>query len=254
MHTFCIFQAADLKAPIDPRILSHINHLVDEGVYNVGELKRHVRLHVTYMFADNSLPNAINRRFYPSREDLRKLVYRQRQKIMHGLIDQEYLLEKINNWKKNKTDITWFFRPAVHVTEASGSDNEMDGNTSQSLLLVFQTSWQAHLLARYGTELVFLDATYRTTRYAIPLFFLCVHTNSGYCVVGTLVMEREDSKSLSEALNVLHQMNPTWSPKAFMIDSSEIEMNAIKEIFQGMKFFHALSSLHFQANKKITLY
>jgi hypothetical protein len=59
------------------------------------------------------------------------------------------------------------------------------------------------MLQRYGEEMVFLDATYRTTKYALPLFFLCVHTNSGYYVVGAFVTQREDSQSISEALSIL---------------------------------------------------
>ena len=81
--------------------------------------------------------------------------------------------------------------------------------------------------------MVFLDATYRTTRYAIPLFFVCVHTNCGYCVVATLILEREDTKSVAEALAALLVMNPGWSPSAFMVDSSEVEMNAIASVFPG---------------------
>ena len=230
-----------MKAPIDPRILHHINHMVDEGVYNAGEMKRHVRLYVKNLFLEQPLPNAINRRFYPSRADLRKLVYRQRRRIMHGLLDQEYLQERINNWKEERTDINWFFRPSTDVTPLVLEEDKMTTNVSQSFLLVFQTTWQQKLLARYGNELVFLDATYKTTRYAIPLFFLCVQTNSGYCVVATLVMEREDSQSLSEALGVVRDMNPNWSPNAFMVDSSEIEMNAISNSFPGMNVFAMFS-------------
>jgi hypothetical protein len=57
------------------------------------------------------------------------------------------------------------------------------------------------MLQRYDEEMVFLDATYRTTKYALPLFFLCVHANSGYYVVGAFVTQREDSQSISEELS-----------------------------------------------------
>ena len=81
--------------------------------------------------------------------------------------------------------------------------------------------------------MVFLDATYRTTKYALPLFFLCVKTNSGYSVVATFVVEREDSLSVAEALNCIKEMNSNMSPKSFMIDASEIESNAIAMTFPG---------------------
>ena len=115
-----------------------------------------------------------------------------------------------------------------------GVASEEDGsNEDQSFPLVFQTALQRYLLKRYGMEMVFLDATYRTTRYAVALFFLCCHTNAGHMVVAVMVMAKEDSSSLAEAVSKLKEMNSGWSPKGFMIDASEIEMSAISNIFPG---------------------
>ena len=46
-----------------------------------------------------------------------------------------------------------------------------------SLLFVYQTKWQRRLFQRYCGEMLLLDATYKTTRYVLPLFFLVVKTN-----------------------------------------------------------------------------
>ena len=51
-----------------------------------------------------------------------------------------------------------------------------------------------------------MDATYKTTMYAIPLFFICVHTNVGYTVVAEFMCQMEDQASISEALAVLSKM------------------------------------------------
>ena len=67
----------------------------------------------------------------------------------------------------------------------------------------------------------------------IASVFLCVHTNSGYIVVATLIMEKEDSVSLAEALSKLKDMNPSWKPNNWMIDASDVEENAIKQVFPG---------------------
>ncbi|XP_048246920.1 uncharacterized protein LOC124125195 [Haliotis rufescens] len=106
-----------------------------------------------------------------------------------------------------------------------------------NLLVVFQTPWQRRLLDIYGKELVFLDATYKTTKYALPLFFLCVQTNSGYCVVGAFITEKEESSSIAEALQIIKDNNPTWYPGGFMIDASKVEANAINSAFQDSKLF-----------------
>jgi hypothetical protein len=175
------------------------------------------------------MPALINRRYYPSRADLRKMIYRRRKRNLHGLLDQEFFMTKVEVWKKDRPDDAWY----VRLSECAEDDNI----SKSTLLVVYQTAWQRRLLSLYGQELVFLDATYKTTQYAIPLFFVCVQTNCGYYVVASLIIEGEDTQSLSEALNVLASMNPDWSPKAFMIDSSEIEMNAIASVFKGILIF-----------------
>ena len=54
---------------------------------------------------------------------------------------------------------------------------------SQTLLVIHQEKWQKQLLERYGNTMSMLDATYKTMKYELALFFLCVRTNVGYSVV-----------------------------------------------------------------------
>ena len=46
-----------------------------------------------------------------------------------------------------------------------------------SVVFVHQTTWQQRMLALYGTHMCLIDATYKTTVYEMPLFFLCVPAN-----------------------------------------------------------------------------
>ena len=149
---------------------------------------------------------------------------------MEGKLDQERLQEKILEWAGEDTGNIVCFRPS--------STEEGDNNCERSqFLLVFQSDWQRRLLAKYGKEMVFLDATYRTTRYALPLFFICVYTNCGYFIVASIITENEDAASLAEAFEKLKEANDSFNPTAFMIDSSEIEMNAIRMCFPGTSIY-----------------
>ena len=96
---------------------------------------------------------------------------------------------------------------------------------------MYQEPWQKRLLLRYANELVLLDATYRTTRYALPLFFLVLKTNIDYQIVGAFVSENESEGSITEALQTLKQWNPEFKPKYFMTDYSTEEIGAIKTVF-----------------------
>ena len=54
----------------------------------------------------------------------------------------------------------------------------------QKLLYVHQESWQRNLLQKYGNNICLVDATYKTTKYLLPLFFVIVNTNAGYKIAG----------------------------------------------------------------------
>lgn len=232
--------AADVKAPIDQRLVDKLNSLVEEGVYSVKEMQRHLKIFVKELFGKGEMPKMFNRRFFPSKDDIQKLIYRKRRNLLHSFIDQENLIKKVEEWKKESSDDFWHVRTSATVKKFISEDEDNNNGSiikdeDQSLLVVFQTSWQKRLLLRYGSEVVFLDATYRTTKYALPLFFLCVHTNTGYTVVGTFVIETENANSVAEALAIIKENCPGWNSASFMVDSSEIEANAIKLVFPGNK-------------------
>ena len=46
--------------------------------------------------------------------------------------------------------------------------------------------------------------------------------------------QHEDEISISEALGILREWNPDWSPKYFMVDFSVAEIGAIETCFPGV--------------------
>ena len=63
------------------------------------------------------------------------------------------------------------------------------------------------LLLRYGQEMVLVDSTYKTTRYEVPLFFVCVLTGIGYSPICSFVVRKETIEDIKEALNVIKFWN-----------------------------------------------
>lgn len=94
----------------------------------------------------------------------------------------------------------FFFRPcalATSSTDAQGNNDKTDENCVRNdLLFAHQTTWQKKLMLRYGNEITLLDATYKTMRYELPLFFLVVKTNVNYIVVGSFIIQRETTASI----------------------------------------------------------
>lgn len=215
------------------------------GVNSIAEMQRCLQYFVKKeLFAGETPPVSTNRRFFPTNVDVRNYMYSASVKNKKSAIDQENLEVKIEEWKKENPSDNFFFRPYVlsssDVTE-TGSTGEEESDIvtlreqefSKSLILVHQTQWQRELLQKYGGDICLLDATYKTTRYALPLFFLCVKTNVDYCVVGSFVVQHENADCICEALRILRGWNPKWKAKYFMVDFCEAEINAIEIVFPG---------------------
>ena len=64
------------------------------------------------------------------------------------------------------------------VEEAVEFDLVDEVQFNECLLYVHQEKWQRELMNRYANNLTLLDATYKTTKYDLALFFLCVKTNT----------------------------------------------------------------------------
>ena len=86
---------------------------------------------------------------------------------------------------------------------------------------------------KYGNHICLLDATYKTTKYAIPLFFVVVKTNSDYQVVASFAVQDETTAAITEALGILKNWNPSLSLKYFMVDNWEEEITSIETVFPG---------------------
>lgn len=165
-------------------------------------------------------------------------------KQQFSFIDQENAEAVVKDWKLKKPQDHFFFRPHSLTTSANqmveedeNKDDEdvtvtfNEDETTNTLLFVYQSEDQGQLLARYGNKLCLLDATYKTTRYALPLFFVAVKTNVDYQPVAAFVTQDETSSAIREALEVLKSWNPTWQPEIFFTDYCEQEIRAIEDIF-----------------------
>ena len=230
-------------------LANKIEELVKEGVCNVNEMRRHLRIFVTNdMFGRKNQVDKNNRRYFPRPRVIRNHIVKITQKLRYSMIDQECLAAKVELWRQEIPSVKIFFRPKANTgeTDQSRDDSDSDqydsddssdvkvfGHKKDSLLFVYQTEWQHRLLNRYGNELALLDATYRTTRYALPLFFLVVKTNVDYQIVAAFVCESESTDSIIEALEVIKKWNAEFQPKYFMTDYSTEEISATETVFPG---------------------
>ena len=256
---------------IHPLVTQKITELVSSGITDTGEVKRHLHFYVTKTVPKELgiHPKPNNRAFHPTTVDIRNHIWTVKKALELSKIDQENVRCKIENWKQSTPNSSFFFRPYIKNENASPPKTVLEGqptssnsgtmpgqyngnsgtedngvniagsddNCSQTLLIVHQENWQKEMLAKYGNTLALLDATYKTTRYDLALFFLCVRTNVGYSVVAEFVTQSETAHQIGEALQIIKKWNPKWNPAFFMSDYSEAELLAIEQVFPESKTF-----------------
>ena len=163
--------------PIDQNLVDKIYELVGEGVISVLEMERHLNIFVKkQLFSNQPSPSVGNRRFYPSRTDIRNHMYRAVVRFRHSKIDQENLESKIMEWKAEVPDDNFFFRTYVKEADEIPNPTPYDANedevkmTSSSyeshtnLLFVHQSKWQRDILQKLS--------------YILLSLLLYVHMNS----------------------------------------------------------------------------
>lgn len=252
---------AGLTQRMNDKVALKIVELVSEGITDIHTMRTFLRQYVMTDLCKDKPPDTNDRAYFPIDTDLRNHIYMAKRAMQLSCLDQENLKLKVESWAKTNPDSKHHFRPYIAKQDEQietsksnkrplksdmfngndGIDDELSitdsGNYEQTLLWVHQTNWQQQLLARYGNTMSLIDATYKTTKYELALFFICVRTNVGYSVVAEFIVQSETTKNILEALKVLQSWNPTWQPRYFMCDYSEAELSAIESAFQGITVY-----------------
>ena len=216
-------EISGLTRRLDPRMIQKIHQLVAKGVSSTREMERSLKLYVEdEVFRNKTCPSFLDRQWFPKRKDIRNHMSAATKKLRLSSCDQQNLALLIEEWKRHTPSDSFFYRKH-HTTDTE----------TKEFLYVHQTAWQKQMLNKYGNHLFLLDATYKTSRYSLPLFFLCVKTNVNYQIVGSFIIQRETQISIFEALQILSSWNPGWIPSNAMCDFSNEEIKAIEELFPG---------------------
>ena len=92
------------------------------------------------------------------------------------------------------------------------------------MLFVHQTKFQKRMLKGYGNSIYLLNATYKTTKYSLPLLFVVVKTNVNYQIKASFVVQDENTTDITEALRIIKSWAPEWHPKCFMVANCDEEI------------------------------
>ena len=68
------------------------------------------------------------------------------------------------------------------------------------IMFVYQSTEIKKMYERYGNHMILLDATYKTIKYALPLFFVVVQTNVNFKVCCVIVLQEESNEMITKTL------------------------------------------------------
>ena len=227
--------ASAIAQKVNPLIANKIEDFVKEGMTDPTEVQRALKSFVKSCVLD-SAPHPLDRAYYPTLDDIRNHIYRAKRALQLSKFDQQNLALLIKEWETTQPSTSHYFRPY----KRNGSDNQqcLDASSTSvqgsEFLWVHQEQWQKDILVRYGNQISLMDATYRTTKYDLPLFFICVKTNCNYMVVAEFIIGSESVEAIVEPLKILQEWNPSWSPQYFITDYSDAEIAALEEVFDGV--------------------
>jgi hypothetical protein len=242
---------------VDPRISTKISQLISSGIRNEKEMKEQLDIYINQqLYPGRAKPFHSNKRYYPNTGVIKmkmfhELVLQRIATIDCANVDELVTLIQNENpddkiYSRNLDGINEDLKDEsfrLSVEELSCDDVRVRQKTSQQqFIFVHQTSFQRHLLKRYGNHVCFLDPVYRTVKYPLPLFFLMVKTNVDYQAVATFVVQDENMESTKEALEFIKVWNPEWKPKVFMVDNDNEEFASVQECFPGLFTFPKVTS------------
>ena len=105
------------------------------------------------------------------------------------------------------------------------------------MMFLSQSRKIKNIYERCGNHMILLDATYRTTRYALPLLFVVVQTNINFQVCCVIVLQEESTEMITKTLKIFKEWNPMVYPKYAFVDFDEREITLLEIVFERVKVF-----------------
>ncbi|KAB7503594.1 hypothetical protein Anas_06656 [Armadillidium nasatum] len=218
---------AATKEPIDKAILDKIRNLVFSGITSVSVISESLQCYVESHIKVN---DKNRRRFFPSRNDIRRCVQKARESLRKSKYDEAKLIAI----KSTLGDAnTFYFQPALY-----SSDHSEDLTCKKTgFLIVYQNEEMKRLYNLYGHHCILLDPVYKFCKYSFVLYFLIIQTNVSYQVIGVFLTDSESKDSIIDALTVIFHWNPNVIPKYAMTDNNVENIKALESFFSDIKVF-----------------
>ena len=211
---------------IHPLIKEKIYDFVGTGVTSSPIVKSMLKCFVADLCKnDNIKPKLTDRGYYPTNRDIQNHIHNALVAGLNSAIDLHNVRFAVDKWQEDDPTCKMFLRDATEVETDTAIKEPSEMRNGHEFLFVHQTGAQRQLLRTYG-NMVLLDATYKTSKYALPLFVMAVRTNVGYKPVAQFVVEHERTANIQEALSLIKQWMDEEQPESWKPRYNFIELRS----------------------------
>ena len=123
----------------------------------------------------------------------------------------------------------------IEFDETNGVSAVASGNGK--MMFVYQSKEMKNMYKRYENQMILLDATYKTTKYALPLLFVVIQTNVNFQVCCVIGLQEESNEMITKALKIFKEWNPMVSPKYAFVNFDEREITSLEIVFERVNVF-----------------
>ena len=143
-HLFSYFQHDGISQNIDRELVDRIDLLVKKGCWSETELKRNLDIFVrNELFSGSDVPKRSNKRFFPRIEMIRNAMKRSKRRMRNGMIDQEYLEEKIKEWMREDPTVNIKFRRKFTPNDEDPDLSDEDEDDDDEELEIRDTDYES---------------------------------------------------------------------------------------------------------------
>ncbi|CAI2386819.1 unnamed protein product [Moneuplotes crassus] len=166
-----------------------------------------------------------------------------------------YMIQKIRNQQKllpeNKSESLELLARLKKMCEESPEArfvHEMTSDGKKIKNILIQTPQMHRLYERYS-DVIFMDGTYMTNKYKMPLVIFSSINNEGKnVIVGFAIVERETKETYQWLLQSMKVMNEGKEPGVILTDFDAAMCHGIEKVFE--KSEHLLCQWHMMQNFK----
>ena len=191
---------------IEKELKEKIVSLVSFGITSTPVVKKLLKHYVTEELdhPDGVQPIQYDRAYFPrNRVMITNHIHKALVQGRYAALDLQNLERKTKEWESRDPNVKIFLRSVLKQQKVYPLIHKILKKVLKLPQRISSYLCTKQVTRSFYGDLVLLDATYKTSKYALPLFMLAVPTYVKHLPVAEFVVESESTENIREALEII---------------------------------------------------